>query len=76
MVKRPVISVASKSLGLITVMRIVLVLVSGDGGGSEITVRSGVGFGRRVDLTFFRESLAWPFAVARPLDGAWISALL
>ena len=58
-------SVASKSLGLTTVMRIVLVLVSGAGGGSEVTGRSGVGSGGQVDLMFFRASLAWPFAVAR-----------
>ena len=61
-------SVASKSLGSITVMRIVLALVSGAGGGSEVTGRSwvgsGVGAGGRVDLTFFLESLAWPFSVA------------
>ena len=62
-------SVSSKSLGSITVMRIVLVLVSGAGGGSDVTgksgVGSGVGAGGRVDLTFFWASLAWPFAVAR-----------
>ena len=58
-------SVANKSLDLKTVMRIVLVLVSGAGGGSEVTGRSGVGSGGRVDLIFFRERLAWPFAVAR-----------
>ena len=63
--KRPARSVASKSLGLTTVMRIVLVLVSGAEGGSEVTGRSGVGSGGRVDLTFFRASLAWPFDVAR-----------
>ena len=67
--KQPVRSVASKSHGSITVMRIVLVLVSGAGGGSEVTGKSGVGSrvgaGGRVDLTFFRASLAWPFAVAR-----------
>ena len=63
--KRPVIPVTSKSLGSITVMRIVLVLVSGAGGGSEVTRRSGVGSGGRVDLIFFRGRLAWPFAVAR-----------
>ena len=38
-------------------------------GGSEVTGRSGVGSrvcaGGRVDLTFFRSNLAWPFAVAR-----------
>ena len=58
-------SVASKSLGLTTVMRIVLVLVSGAGGGLEVTGRSGVESGERVDLTFFRARLAWPFDVAR-----------
>ena len=61
-------SVAIKSFGSIKVMRIVLVLVSGDGGGSVVTGRSGVGYGvyagGRVDLTFFWESLAWPFAVS------------
>ena len=39
--------------------------MSGDGGGSKVTERSGVGSGRRVDLTCFRASLAWPFAIAR-----------
>ena len=63
--KRLVRSVASKSLGLIIVMRIVLVLVSGAGGGSEVNGRSGVRSGRRVDLNVFWASLAWPFAVAR-----------
>ena len=63
--KRPVGSVASKSLGSIAVMRIVLVLVSGAGGGSEVTGRYGVGSGGQVDLTFFLASLAWPFSVAR-----------
>ena len=63
--KRPVRSIASKSLGLTTVMRIVLVLVSGAGGGAEVTGRSGVGYGMRVDLTFFRASFAWTFAAAR-----------
>ena len=37
----------------------------GAGGGSAVTGRSWVGYGRRVDLTFFWASLAWPFAVAR-----------
>ena len=46
-------------------MRIVLVRVSGAGGGSEVTGRSGVGSCGRVERTFFRESLAWHFAVAR-----------
>ena len=46
-------------------MQIVLVLVSGAGGGSTVTGRSGVGSGVRVDLTFFRARLAWTFAVAR-----------
>ena len=63
--KLPVISVANKSLGSITVMQIFLVLVSGAGGGSEVTGRSGVASGGRVDLMFFRASLAWNFAVAR-----------
>ena len=58
-------SIASKALGSITVMRIVLVLVSGAGGGSEVTGRSGVGSGGRIDLTFFRARLAWHFSVAR-----------
>ena len=62
-------STVSKSLGLITIMRIFLVLVSGAGGGSELTGRSGVGYGvsagGRIDLTFFLASLAWPFSVAR-----------
>ena len=57
-------SVASKSLGSITVMQIFLVLVSGAGCGSAVTGRSGVGSGVRVDLTFFRASLAYHFAVA------------
>ena len=59
------ISVAGKSLGSIRVMRIVLVPVSGAGGGSEVTERSGVGSGGRVDLTFSRQSLVLTFAVAR-----------
>ena len=63
-VKRPVRSVASKSLGSITVIQIVLVLVSGARGGSEVTGRSGVGSGGWVDLTYFLASLAWHFAVA------------
>ena len=67
--KQPVRSVASKSLGSITVMQIVLVLVSGSGGGSEVTGRSevgsAVGAGGRVDVKCFWENLAWPFAVAR-----------
>ena len=54
--KRPVRSVASKSLGFTTVMRMVLVLVTG---------RSGVGSWGLVELTFFLASLSWPFAVAR-----------
>ena len=39
--------------------------MSGAGGGSEVTGRSEVGSGWRVDLTFFRASLACTFAVAR-----------
>ena len=54
--KRPVRSVASKSLGSTTAMWMVLVLVTG---------RSGVGSWGLVDLTFFLASLLWPFAVAR-----------
>ena len=49
------ISVASKSLGLTTVMCMVLVLVSG---------RSGVGSWGRVDQMFFLASLSWHFSVA------------
>ena len=41
--KRPVRSVASKSLGSTTVMWIVLVLVNVAWGGSEVTGMSGVG---------------------------------
>ena len=48
-------------------MQIVLILVSGAGGGSEVSGRSGVGSCGRVDLKFYRESLAQPFAVARIL---------
>ena len=58
-------SAASKSLGSITLIRIVLVLVSGAGGGSELTERSGVGSGvgagRRVDLTLFSGKLGMTF---------------
>ena len=54
--KRPVRSIASKSLGSTKVMCMVLVLVTG---------RSGVGYWGLVDLTFFLASLSWPFAVAR-----------
>ena len=54
-VKRPVRSVASKSLGSNTVMCMVLVIVTG---------RSGVGSWGLVDLTFFLASLSCPFAVA------------
>ena len=43
--------------------------MSGVGGGSELTGRSWVGSDGRVDLTFFRASLAWPFAVARLFGG-------
>ena len=64
-VKQPVRSVASKSLGLTTVMWIVLVLVTIAGGGSEVTGRSGVGSCGRVDLTFSRTNLACAFAVTR-----------
>ena len=46
-------------------MRIGLVLLSGAGGGSGVTGRSGVVSGGCVDLTFFWARLAWPFAVAR-----------
>ena len=46
-------------------MRIVLVLVSGARGGSEVTGRSGLESGGQVDLTFFRASLAWTFDIAR-----------
>ena len=53
--KQPVRSVASKSLGSRTVMRIFLVLLFGAGGGSEVTGKSGVGSrvgaGGHVDLT-------------------------
>ena len=49
-------SVARKSLGSTTVMCMVLVLVTG---------RSGVGSWGLVDLTFFLDSLSWPFSVAR-----------
>ena len=73
-------SVASKSLGLITVMQIILVLVSGAGGGSEVTKRSGVGSGvgagGRVDLTFFGQAWHGLFLSLGFLEGAWISALL
>ena len=48
--KRPARSAASNSLGSTTIMQIVLVLVSGAGGGSEVTGRSGVGSGKQVDL--------------------------
>ena len=58
-------SIVSKSLGPTTVMQIVLVLVSGAGGGSEVTGRSGVGSGGRVDLTFFRASLVSKFSDTR-----------
>ena len=58
-------SVASKSLGLTTVMWIVLVLVTVAWGGSEVTGRSGVGSWGLVDLTFFIASFSWTFAVAR-----------
>ena len=51
--KRRVRSIASKLLGSTTVMQIVLVLVYGAGGGSEVTGSSGVESGGRVDLTFF-----------------------
>ena len=54
--KRPVRSVAIKSLGSTTVMCMVLVLVNG---------RYGVGSWGLVDLTFFLASLSWNFAVAR-----------
>ena len=43
-VKRPVRSVASKSLGYTTVMWMVLVLVTVAWGGSDVTGRSGVGY--------------------------------
>ena len=59
------ISVASKSLGSTTVMRIVLVLVSSAGGGSEVTGRSGVGSCGWVERAFFWASFAWRFSVAR-----------
>ena len=62
--KKPVRSVASKSLGSTTVMWMVLVLVTVAWGGSEVTGRSGVGYLGRFDLMFFQASLAWPFAVA------------
>ena len=39
--------------------------MSGEGGGSEVTGRSGVGCCGRFDQAFFRASLAWPFSVAR-----------
>ena len=54
--KRPMRSVASKSLGSTTVMCMVLVLMTG---------RSGVGSWRLVDLMFFLGSLPWPFSVAK-----------
>ena len=54
--KRPVRSVASKSLGYYTVTCMVLVLETG---------RSWVGSWGLVDLTFFLARLSWPFAVAR-----------
>ena len=54
--KRPVRSVASKSIGSTTVVCMIFVLV---------TRRSGVGSWGLVDLTFFLASLSWPFAVAR-----------
>ena len=41
--KLPVRSVANKSLGLNTVMWMVLVLVTVAWGGSEVTGRSGIG---------------------------------
>ena len=69
-------SVASKSLGSIAVMRIVLVLVSGAGGVSEVTGRSGVGSGGQVDLTFFWQDWHGLFLSLGFLEGAWISALL
>ena len=52
--KRPVRSVASKSLGFTTVMCMVLVPVTG---------RSGVGSWVLIDLMFFLDSLSWPFSV-------------
>ena len=64
-------SVASKSLGSITVMRIVLDLGGGAGVVAGSTGSSGDGAGvmtgTRVDRTFFLASLSWPFAVARLL---------
>ena len=73
--KRPVISVASKSLGSTTVMWMFLILVNVVWGGSEVTGRSGVGSWGLVDLTFFLASLSWPFAVAR-LFGRCLYVLL
>ena len=64
-------SVASKSLGSITVMRIVLDLGVGDGVAADNAGSSGdgagSGAGMRVEQTFLQASFAWPFAVARLL---------
>ena len=64
-------SVASKSLGSITVMRIVLDLGVGAGVAADNAGSSGDGAGSRagmrVERTFLRASFAWPFAVARLL---------
>ena len=68
--------VASKSLGWTTVMRIVLVLVSSAGGGSEVTERSGVGSCGQVDQTFFGQALHVLLLSQGFLEGSLILALL
>ena len=74
--KRPARFVTSKSLSSTTVMRIVLILVSGVGGISEVTGRSGVGSYRRVDRTFFGQALCGLLLSQRFLEGALILALM
>ena len=69
-------SAAKKSLGLTTEIQIVLFLVSGAGGGSEVTGRFGVGSSGRVDLTFFGQAWHGLLLLQGLLEVAWLSALL
>ena len=68
--------VARNSFVSITVMRIVLVLVSSDEGGSEVTGRSGVGSCGQVDQTFLGR--AWHGILLSPgfLEGPLLLSLL